>query len=73
MLSVSGQCCRLSAGGQPCLHHLHVFSTAFPGGHSLRLASGSFLHPHPSSALLESFRFEDEDEYEIFSISSART
>ena len=44
-MSVSGQC---SGCGQPCLHHLHVLVTAFPGDHSLRLAFGSFYYPHPS-------------------------
>ena len=37
--------------GKPCLHHLHVLCTAFPGGLSLRLAFGSFFsffYPHPS-------------------------
>ena len=38
--------------GQPCLHHLHVLSTAFPGGQSLRLAFGSFFYPHASSPFI---------------------
>ena len=40
--AVSQQSVRWLKHGQPCLHHLHVLSTAFPGGHSLRLAFGSF-------------------------------
>ena len=42
---VSQQSVRWLKHGQPCLHHLHVLSTAFPGGHSLRLALGSFFYP----------------------------
>ena len=42
---VSQQSVRWLKHGQPCLHHLHVLSTAFPGGHSLRLAFGSFCYP----------------------------
>ena len=38
--------------GQPCLHHLHVLHTAFPGGLSFRLAFGSFFKPLPSSPAL---------------------
>ena len=50
-------CCRSAVSawwlkrGQPCLHHLHVLCTAFPGGLSLHLAFGSFFlsfYPHPS-------------------------
>ena len=42
-------CCRSAVNmwwltrGQPCLHHLHVLRTAFPGGLSFRLAFGSFF------------------------------
>ena len=52
-------CCRSAVSawwlGQPCLHHLHVICTAFPGGLSLRLAFGSFFsffYPHPSSPFI---------------------
>ena len=34
--------------GQPCLHQLHVLSTAFSGGLYLHLAFRSFFYPHPS-------------------------
>ena len=42
---VSQQLVRWLKHGQPCLHHLHVLSAAFPGGNSLRLALGSFFYP----------------------------
>ena len=42
---VSQQSVRWLKHGQPCLHHLHVLSAAFPGGNSLRLALGSFFYP----------------------------
>ena len=79
VLSVSGQCCGLSAvtlACTLCLYHLYVLCTAFPGGHSLSLEFGLFFYPYLPPALQESFTFEDEDdyEYEIFSIlSSARS
>ena len=54
-------CCRSAVSawwlkrGKPCLHHLHVLCTAFPGGLSLRLpikSFFSFFYPHPSSSLI---------------------
>ena len=56
VLSVSGQPpVRWLKRGKPCLHHLKVLCTAFPGGLSLRLAFGSFFsffYPHPSSPFI---------------------
>ena len=54
-------CCRSAVSawwlkrGQPCLHHLHVLSTAFPGGLPLCLAFWSFFsffYPHFSSPFI---------------------
>ena len=55
MLVVGQRSVRWLKRGQPCLHHLHVLRTAFPGGLSLRLAFGSFFsffYPHPSSPFI---------------------
>ena len=54
---VSQQSVRWLKHGQPCLHHVHVLSAAFPGSHSLHLAFGSFCYP-PS--LLSSFIFSTD-------------
>ena len=38
--------------GQPCLHHLHVFSPVFSWWPFFSLSFGSFFHPHPSCFIL---------------------
>ena len=57
--------------GQPCLHHLYVLRTAFSWQPLSSFSLWIIRLPQPSPALMESFRFEDEDEYEIFSILSS--
>ena len=45
---VSGQSFGLSVVSLACITSMYSVQR-FPGGHSLRLAFGSFLYPHPST------------------------